>query len=265
MRVGRWPTFNEFAFWDANRRFPKPGELAKLTREKKKQKTEKRRIAAKRAAETRRNKSPEVRKWEQARRALQAAQKEDMERASAAKIRRPLRAHRWYDFFYISLTHMSIDEIHGLLLAMKARGVKAFRIEREVPIGEYKDPNDFKSQSGFISTKFQFMARLRETDLRYGNAKTGLPSLQAMRSPGIDYMRYLVIDDVSVRDAFPKAIVKELFRKARRTNKDAPDDDVKAWYLSKGKMPSKKQIAAMRAQQKAIDTDIEEEDEENDE
>lgn len=260
-REGRWPSQKEFAFWDANKRFPKKGELAKLTRQKKAATKQRRAIASKQAWEKRKSKSPDVRAWERDRKALQAAQKDDVERAVQAGIRRPLRAHRWYDFYYISLSRMSLDEVHGLLLALKRRGVRAFRIEREVPVGD-RGATDFVNPAGFASTKFQFMPRLSENDLRNGNSKTGLPSLQSMRAPGVDVMRYLVIDDVAVRDHFPPDLRKQLLRMKRETREIIKNPDDQAFYLNKGKKPNAYQQKRMRDLRKAIDDDLAEEDEE---
>lgn len=262
-REGRWPSKREFEFYDKFGRLPKRGELAKLTKQAKAEKAQKRSIASKRAWEKRKQKSPDVAKWERDRKALQAAQKEDIERAAAAGIRRPLRAHRWYDWFYISLSRMTIDEIHGLLIALKRRGVRAFRVEREVPVGD-RGATDFIAPTGFTSTKFQFLPRLSENELRNGNAKTGWPSLQSMRVPGIDVMRYMIIDDVAVRDHFPPELRKQLLRKKRETRETIKNEDDQAFYIARGKKPNPYQMRKMREMRKAIDADLAEEEEESD-
>lgn len=261
-RAGRWPSKAEFAFWDTNRRFPKPGELARLTREAKQRLHEARRIAAKRGWEKRRLKSDEVRKWERARRALQAAQVDEIARAEKTGIKRPLRAHRWYDHFYISLSLMSVDEIYALLLAMKRRGVKAFRIEREVAVGEYREGI---TPAGYASTKFQFMSRLSENELLHGNSRTGLPALVSMRAPGIDFMRQLVVSDDDMRDYFPPDIVKKVFRLKRETRETLKNPDDQSFYLIKGKRPNARQQRRMRDLRKLIDAGLDDEDDDDEE
>lgn len=255
-RERRWPTKNELAFWDTHKRFPKKGELAALTRAAKQAKAKKRKAAAKKAAETRATKSPETRKWEKERRDLQKLQNQEISKLEEAGIKWPLRFHRWYDSFYISLSKMSIDDIHALLLALKKRRVQAFRIEREVTIGD-RGKSDMIAPSGFVSTKFQFMGRLARAELRHGNARTGLPSLQSMRMPGQDIMRYLVIDTVAVRDGFPTSQRKIMLSAPRETRDTISNKDDEAFYLKRGKKPNATQKKLMREARARLDAELE--------
>lgn len=233
---------------------------AKQTKERKREIHEKRSIAARQGWQTRKQKSPELRKWETERRRIQYAQLQAIEEGR--------KLHKWPSDFirfgnlvYFPVTDLPISAIHSFLVALKKRGVPVFRMEREVPVGEYDRTTETQvTRAGYRSTNWIFMGTLDEVQLSNGNIQRNWPSLKSMRVPGIDIMRWLVLrqEDIAL---LPQA-VRVAIRQAPIETRERMSDDEQTFYLTHKRKPTKRELSRLRKQREQLEQDLDEEGEE---
>lgn len=226
---------------------------ARETKQRKQEAHEKRSIASRKGWATRLQKTPELRKWETERRKVQRAQLKLLEQAQQAKPKWP-RAFRWYNGVYFPVSDMTTEQLYAFMLQLKKRGVRTLRFEREVTVGEYNKDLRGRSSSGFVSSKHHYLSRYNDSELLNGNSRYALPSLQSMRVPGIDFIRFVTIPDSELQ-YFPKALGKTIQKLPRETRDTISSADEQAFYLSQGKRPSNRK--ELRAELAAINDRIE--------
>lgn len=231
------------------------------TKERKRVSHEKRSLAARQGWQTRKQKSPDLRKWEQERRKTQQAQLKLIDEA-AKYTKWPGDFIRFGDLVYFPTTDLPLNAIHTFLAALKQRGVPVFRVEREVPVGEYRRTTENQvTRAGYISTNWIFFSTISNEELLVGNRFRHWPSLKSMRVPGIDLMRWIVIRQQDI-NYLPQAM-RVALRNAPIETRERKSEDETTFYLTHKRKPTKRELAKLRRAREKAEEEYEEDFEED--